>query len=78
MVRTQAITKELKDTKKGVIRAVDGVTIQAVPGQVFGLLGANGAGKTTLLRMLSTVLKPTSGSASVAGHDVLTAPAKVR
>lgn len=78
MVRTHQIAKHFTDPKKGVIKAVDGISIEAVPGKVFGLLGANGAGKTTLLRMLSTVLKPTSGGGQVAGHDILKEPAKVR
>ena len=78
MVRTVDIAKHFTDNKRGVVKAVDGVTIEAHPGKIFGLLGVNGAGKTTVLRMLSTVIKPTSGSASVAGHDVFTEPAKVR
>jgi sodium transport system ATP-binding protein len=57
---------------------VDNVSIEAHPGQVFGLLGVNGAGKTTMLRMLSTVLKPTSGKAWVAGYDVVQDGEKVR
>lgn len=78
MVRTHNIAKYFTDSKKGEIKAVDGVTISAEPGQIFGLLGSNGAGKTTLLRMLSTVLKPTSGSAEVAGYDVIKNPEEVR
>jgi sodium transport system ATP-binding protein len=49
-----------------------------VPGEIFGLLGPNGAGKTTVLRILSTVLRPSGGSASVNGADVLTQPSQVR
>jgi sodium transport system ATP-binding protein len=78
MVVTQDIYKHFTDAKKGLVKAVDGVTIEAKPGEIFGLLGVNGAGKTTLLRMLSTVLKPTSGSASVAGFNVVEHPEKVR
>ena len=52
--------------------------MEAEPGKIFGLLGSNGAGKTTLLRMLSTVIKPTHGSAEVAGYDVVEEPQKVR
>ncbi len=52
------------------MRAVNGVSFQCRPGQVYGLLGANGAGKTTTLRMLATLLEPSAGSARVAGHDV--------
>ncbi|MBM4075867.1 MAG: ATP-binding cassette domain-containing protein, partial [Planctomycetes bacterium] len=58
--------------------ALDDVNFQVQPGEVLGLLGPNGAGKTTCLRILSTVLKPTSGSAFVAGYDVATHPAEVR
>lgn len=58
--------------------AIDGVSFDAVPGQIYGLLGPNGAGKTTALRILSTVLQPTSGEANVGGYDVLTQPALVR
>ena len=49
-----------------------------MPGQIYGLLGPNGAGKTTVLRILSTVLRPTSGTASVNGYDVVTQPSLVR
>ncbi|MCK6548458.1 ATP-binding cassette domain-containing protein [Myxococcota bacterium] len=54
--------------------AVDGVSFTVAPGQVLGLLGPNGAGKTTLLRMLAGVLVPTSGHATILGHDVQRAP----
>lgn len=78
MVRTDSLTKTFVDPKKGEVRAVKGVTLDVPAGTIFGLLGANGAGKTTFLRMLSTVLQPTSGSASVAGHDVVQDPQRVR
>ncbi len=78
MVRTIDLKKHFVDPKKGVIRAVDGVSFEAVPGQIYGLLGVNGAGKTTTLRMLSTVIKPTSGTATVAGYDIVAEPEKVR
>jgi len=57
---------------------VDGIDFECRPGEIFGLLGANGAGKTTTLRMLSTILKPTAGSARLMGHDVLSEPETVR
>jgi ABC-2 type transport system ATP-binding protein len=58
--------------------AVDDVTLQIREGELFGVLGENGAGKTTLIRMLSTTLLPTSGRASVLGHDVVRESQTVR
>ena len=60
------------------VRAVDGLTFDVARGAIFGLLGPNGAGKTTLLRILSTLVRPTSGSAIVLGHDVVATPLEVR
>jgi sodium transport system ATP-binding protein len=62
----------------GKFTAISRVSLEVQPGEVFGLLGPNGAGKTTTLRMLCTVLKPTGGSANVAGFDVMTQPSEVR
>jgi ABC-2 type transport system ATP-binding protein len=58
--------------------AVDGVTFAVPPGTVLGLLGPNGAGKTTTVRMMTTLIRPTSGTARVAGYDVCREPDKVR
>jgi ABC-2 type transport system ATP-binding protein len=58
--------------------AVDRINITVRHGQIFGLLGPNGAGKSTTIKMLTTLLAPTSGSATVAGFDVVTEPAHVR
>ena len=77
-VRVVDLRKTFYDESRGEVKAVDGITLDCWPGQVFGLLGANGAGKTTALRMLSTVLRPTGGSASIMGHDVLAEPEAVR
>jgi sodium transport system ATP-binding protein len=58
--------------------AVRGVSFHCYAGEVFGLLGPNGAGKTTTIRMLTTVLRPTAGTAYVSGHDVVREPEEVR
>lgn len=78
MIRTINLCKTFQDKKRGAIRAVDDASIECQPGKIFGLLGLNGAGKTTLMRLLSTVLKPTSGTAKLNGFDILTEPEKVR
>ena len=70
--------RDLVKTYKGEIRAVRGVSLQVPRGSVFGLLGPNGAGKSTLVRMLTTLSAPTSGSASVAGYDVVRQQRQVR
>ena len=60
------------------VTAVDDLSFSVEPGSIFGLLGPNGAGKTTTLRILTTLVRPTSGRASVLGHDVEAQPAFVR
>jgi sodium transport system ATP-binding protein len=77
-VSVRDLRKSFFDESRGEVKAVDGVSFSCHPGEVFGLLGANGAGKTTTLRVLSTVLRPSGGSASVMGHDVLAEPEAVR
>jgi ABC-2 type transport system ATP-binding protein len=64
--------------KYGGLTAVDGLTLDIHENEVFGLLGSNGAGKTTTIHMLATLLKPTSGTATVNGYDIVNEPAKVR
>jgi sodium transport system ATP-binding protein len=78
MIEARLLTKVFRDKKRGEIRGADGVSFRVEPGRIYGLLGANGAGKTTTLRMLATLLKPTSGTAVVAGYDVVREPDKVR
>lgn len=78
MIHVRELTKRFPDLRRGDVPALDRVSFDVHPGEIYGLLGPNGAGKTTCLRMLSTVLKPTSGTATVAGFDVTTHPAEVR
>lgn len=78
MIEARLLTKVFRDKKRGEIRGADGVSFRVEPGRIYGLLGANGAGKTTTLRMLATLLKPTSGTAVVAGYDVVREPDRVR
>ena len=78
MIEATQIGKVFKDKKRGVVRAVDSISFRCQPGKIYGLLGANGAGKTTTLRMLATILQPSSGTALVAGFDVIREPEKVR
>lgn len=78
MIHVRNLAKDYADLRRGRISALSGVTFDAFPGEIYGLLGPNGAGKTTALRIISTVLRPTEGSASVNGFDVLTQPSQVR
>jgi sodium transport system ATP-binding protein len=78
MIEAKNLTKIFKDKKRGEVRAVDDVSFSCKKGEVFGLLGPNGAGKTTTLRMLSTAIRPTSGTALIEGADIFEEPQKVR
>jgi ABC-2 type transport system ATP-binding protein len=71
---------EVRGLKKayGPIVALDGISFDVLQGEVFGLIGPNGSGKTTTLRILSTLIKPTSGTAMVLGHDVVRDAEKVK
>jgi ABC-2 type transport system ATP-binding protein len=73
MLETRNLTRRF-----GNLTAVDAMSLTVEPGEVFGLLGPNGAGKSTAIKMLTTLLPPTSGSASVAGFDVVRHAANVR
>ena len=78
MIEARHLTKNFKDKKRGIVTAAADVSFTCEPGRIYGLLGANGAGKTTTLRLLATLLQPTSGTCTVAGHDTVLAPEKVR
>ena len=72
------LTKRFFDAKRGEFNAVQSVSFECSKGEIFGLLGPNGAGKTTTLRMITTILKPTAGTAVVNGFDVIKDPRQVR
>ena len=72
------LVEDLVRTYPGGLRAVDGVDLAVAPGEIYGFLGPNGAGKTTTVRILATLLRPTSGRALVAGHDVVSDASGVR
>ena len=73
----EAIKVESLTKKFGSFRAVDDISFQVEEGEIFGFLGPNGAGKSTTMMILTTLLKPTSGSALVGGYDVMANAKKV-
>jgi ABC-2 type transport system ATP-binding protein len=77
VIHTRALTRDF-GTKSGTVQAVRGLDLDVGAGELVALLGPNGAGKSTTLRMLTTLLPPTSGGATVAGRDVVADPAGVR
>ncbi|HAV62958.1 MAG TPA: ABC transporter ATP-binding protein [Verrucomicrobiales bacterium] len=78
MIEVRQLAKHFRDRKRGLVKAVDGVSFTCTPGEIFGLLGINGAGKTTTLRVLATLLQPTAGSVSIDGRDVVREGPEVR
>ena len=72
-IETKSLTKSFGD-----VTAVDDVSFSVKTGEIFGFLGPNGAGKSTTMMILTTLLKPTSGRALIAGHDVVANPKQVR
>jgi sodium transport system ATP-binding protein len=77
-VVVRGLSKTFYDEARGEVKAVQGIDFECHAGEIFGLLGANGAGKTTTLRMLSTILTPTGGSATILGHEIAAEPTAVR
>ncbi len=74
VISTQSLTKVFP----GDVRAVDGIDFEVNAGEIFGFLGPNGAGKTTTIKVLNTLIRPTSGTATVAGFDIVKSPDEVR
>lgn len=72
-IKTSELTRQF-----GHLTAVDHIELRVPYGEIFGLLGANGAGKSTVIKMLTTLLSPTSGSATVGGFDIIKSPGDVR
>lgn len=78
VIEVQNLTK-LFHSKRGLsTRALDGISFEVSRGEIFGLLGPNGAGKSTLVRILTTITRPTSGTARIMGHDVVHSPLEAR
>jgi len=77
IIEIRGLTKSFK-ARRGIVEAVRGVDLTVEKGEIFGFLGPNGAGKTTTLRMVTTLLEPTGGSATIVGFDLLREPRKVR
>ena len=78
MISTRSLTKDFVVSRTNTVHAVRGISLDIEPGELVAVLGPNGAGKSTTMRMLTTLIAPTSGSASVAGHDVVAQSAQVR
>ncbi len=70
-LEASGLTKRFFDPKRGEFNAVENVSFSCDKGEIYGLLGPNGAGKTTTLRMVTTILKPTAGTATINGFDVV-------
>jgi sodium transport system ATP-binding protein len=78
MIQVHQLTKTYEDPDGGEVVAARDVSLTCKAGEIYGLLGPNGAGKTTTLRCLATILTPTSGTATIAGHDLVTDSQAVR
>ena len=77
MIEARGLARTFR-TRAGDVEAVRGIDLDVAEGEIVGFLGPNGAGKTTTLRMLTTLIAPTAGTATVAGHDLLREPVEVR
>ena len=77
-LEVQELVKVYESRRHPPVRAVDGISFSVRRGEIFGLLGPNGAGKTTLLKILTTLIRPTSGRATLQGYDVVAQPLEVR
>src|SRR2546430_14979999 len=73
-IQVEGLVREFKNGP----RAVDGIDLDVAPGEIYGFLGPNGAGKSTTVHMLTTLLPPTSGTARVAGYDIVKESPQVR
>jgi ABC-2 type transport system ATP-binding protein len=78
VISTRALTRDFVVSRTETVHAVRGISLDVGPGELVAVLGPNGAGKTTTLRMLTTLITPTSGTATVAGYDVTAHPSQVR
>lgn len=78
MIRTRGLTKDFVVSRTETVHAVRGIDLDVAPGELVAVLGPNGAGKTTTMRMLTTLVRPTAGTATVAGAEITTDPAAVR
>ena len=70
MLEVKEIYKNFKSHKKGIVKAVQGISFNVEPGRIFGLLGPNGAGKTTTLRIIATLLSPSKGDVLYNGKSI--------
>jgi ABC-2 type transport system ATP-binding protein len=78
VIRTRSLSKDFAVGRNQTVHAVRGISLDIEPGELVAVLGPNGAGKTTTIRMLTTLIPPTSGTAEVAGYDVVAEPGQVR
>lgn len=78
MIEVKELTKKFPQKEKEELLAVNNLSFTAHKGEIVVLLGVNGAGKTTTMRMLSTVLQPSSGTATIENHDIIRSPQQVR